>query len=211
MSFSRESRARNFAMTGDYERPARTMPTGLIAGLAGIVLALCMCCFGLALGLYFGRGGAMLADQFANLPGLGAPAPTPTLDKNAPVPPKKPGRMDNGLELTVVSLQRPLKVQGNVQLPPDQQFVLVTVRIKNTKTTGAALNVAATEFTLKGDGGLTYTPNPKSITIPNQMNTLSLAPGKEAEAELIFQIAADDSGLKLNWKSGTQTRVFLLE
>jgi len=119
--------------------------------------------------------------------------------------------MDNGLELTVVGLQRPLKVQGTVPIPADQQLVLVTVKIRNTQTSGAPLKVVAGEFTLKGDGGLTYPPNPKTVTIPNLLTELNLAPGKEAEAELIFQIAADDSGLKLIWKSGTQTRTFLLE
>ncbi len=212
MSFSRESRYRNFASMGDSDQPPRSRPTGLIVVGVALVLALCCCCLGLVIGLYFGKGGAMLADTFAtNVPSIGAPAPTPTLDKNAPVPAKKPGRMENGLELTVVGLQRPLKVQGTIQIPADQQLILVTVKIRNTQSTGAPLKVTASEFTLKGDGGLTYPPNPKTVTIPNLLTELNLAPGKETEAELIFQIAADDSGLRLQWKSGTQTRVFLLE
>jgi len=38
--------------------------------------------------------------------------------------------MDNGLELTVINVQRPLKVQGGVTLPADQQFILVTVQLR---------------------------------------------------------------------------------
>jgi hypothetical protein len=43
------------------------------------------------------------------------------------------------------------------------------------------------------------------------LTDVSVAPGKKIEAELIYQIATDDSGLRLLWKIGSQTRTFLLE
>jgi hypothetical protein len=113
--------------------------------------------------------------------------------------------------LTVTNVQRPLKVQGGITLPPDQQFILVTVQIVNTKKTGSALKATAADFKVKGDGGLTYEPNPKTVTIPNLLNEASILPGKNVEAELIYQIATDDSGLRLLWKVGSQTRTFILE
>ena len=119
--------------------------------------------------------------------------------------------MDNGLELTVINVQRPLKVQGGVSLPADQQFILVTVQIANTKKTGTSLKTTVADFKVKGDGGLTYEPNPKTVTIPNLLTEVNVAPGKNVEAELIYQIAVDDSGLRLLWKVGNQTRTFLLE
>jgi len=183
-----------------------------LVGIAGAALLIvCCCCLGLFIGLMLGNGKSALQPLTANLPGLGGPTATPTVDKNAPVPLKKPGLADNGLEVTVTGIQRPLKVEGNVKLPPDQQFILVTVRIRNTKNTGAALPVAPSDFTVKGDGGLTYAANPPTVTIPKLLTPTSLAPAKEMESELIFQIASDDSGLRLQWKVGGATRVFALE
>lgn len=212
MSFSRESRYRNIASTGETPRSPRSAPLGLIAAGTGLILALCFCCLGLVLGLQFKAGIQPAVEAVTTrLPVIGRPTVTPTLDRTSVVPLRRPGRMDNGLELTVTGFQRPLKVQGNVPLPPDQQFFLVTVKIRNTKTSGAAIKVTAADFSLKGDGGLTYSPNPKTLTIPNLLTEANIAPGKDIEAELIFQIAADDSSLRLQFKAGTQTRTFIAE
>lgn len=212
MSFSRESRYRNISSTNEVSRSPRSVPIGLIAVGAGLILALCCCCLGLLIGLQFGPGIQPVTDAFTTrLPAVGAPSVTPTLDRTSVVPLRKPGRMDNGLEVTVTGFQRPLKVQGNVPLPPDQQFFLATVKIRNTKTSGPSIKVTAADFSLKGDGGLTYPPNPKALTIPNLLTEANILPGKDVDAELIFQIAADDSGLRLQFKAGTQTRTFIAE
>jgi hypothetical protein len=212
VSLSRESRYRNIASTGEIRRSPRSVPIGLIAVGGALILAMCCGCLGLFLGLQVGPGISTTADAFTTrLPVIGGPTVTPTLDRTSVVALRRPGRMDNGLEVTVTGFQRPLKVQGNVPLPPDQQFFLVTVKIRNTKTSGAAIKVTAADFSLRGDGGLTYPPNPKTLTIPNLLTEANLAPGKDIEAELIFQIAADDSGLRLQFKSGTQTRTFIAE
>lgn len=208
MSFSRESRYRNIFSGGEYTDERRRVPPILI-GCAALLLIVCCSCAGIVAGLQFG-GGLERLTKSASLPFI-QPAATPTLDRNAPVPLKKPGLMDNGLELTVINVQRPLKVEGGVKLPADQQFILITVQIANTKKTGAAIKATAAEFRVKGDGGLTYDANPKTVTIPGLLNEVSVSPGKNVEAELIYQIATDDSGLRLLWKSGTQTRTFILE
>ncbi len=188
-------------------RGARSVPIGLVGAIAAFLLILCCACAGLLIGLQLSGANASLLNRASS---AFAPA-TPTVDKNAPVPLKKPGLAGNGLEVTVLAMQRPLKVEGGLQLPADQQLILVTVNIRNTKKTGAALKVTAADFKVKGDGGLTYDANPKTVTIPGMLTELNLAPGKSQEAELIYQIAVDDSGLKLYWKVGSATRTFLLE
>ena len=209
MSFSRESRYRNIVSTGDYPSGRRGIPPTLLVGCLAILLVMCCGVLGLVSGYQTER-------MNSGNPGLeallsGQPSPTPTLDKNAPIPLRRFGAMDNGLELTVINVQRPLKVQGGITLPADQQFILVTVQITNTKKTGAAIPVTPANFQVNGDGGLTYEANPKVVTIPNLLNETAVAPGKKIEAELIYQIAVDDSGLRLLWKVGTQTRTFILE
>lgn len=207
MSFSRESRYRNVATVESNPRGGRPLPVALIAVVA-IVLIVCCACLGLLIGVQLSGGMATLTSK---IPSIGGPTVTPTPDFKSPVSLKKPGLASTGLELTVTDVQRPLKVQGSVTLPPDQQFILVTVRVRNTKSSGAALKVVVSDFQATGDGGLMYDPNPKTVTIPQMLTELNLAPGKSQDAELIFQIAVDDTGLKLQWKVGSATRVFLLE
>ncbi len=208
MSFSKQVRYRNIATTEEYPRGGSSRPVGLILIVAAVVLIVCCGCLGLLIGLQLGGGMTTLTS---NIPGFGGPTATPTPDFKSPVSLKKPGLAENGMELTVVGVQRPLQVQGNVKLPPDQQFVLVTVHIRNTKKTGTPILVKAADFTVRGDGGLTYDPNPKTVTIPQMLTEANIAPNKDVDGELIFQIATDDTGLKLSWKVGNATRVFLLE
>ncbi len=207
MSFSKDSRYRNVAYGGDYPRSGNPRPIGLIVIAVAVVLILCCCCAGLLIGLQLSGG---LTQVTSALPGT-KPTVTPTPNKNAPVAFKKPGLADNGLEITVTGFQRPLKIEGTVKVPADQQFILVTVRVRNTKTAGASLKVTAADFKARGDGGLDYTANPKTVTIANMLTELELAPGKSQEVELIYQIATDDSGLKLLWTVGGATRTFILE
>ena len=206
MSFSKESRYRNIAATSPYYQPraGRRIPPGyLIIGAIALIVLLCCCCAGLVL-LVRGQGGSFASS-------LTGPSPTPTIDKSAPVPLKTRALMDNGLEMTVTGVERPLKVEGNIKLPSDQQFILVSARIRNTKKTGAPITVNASDFKVKGDGGLIYDANPKTVTIPQQITQVDIAPGGSLDGELIFQIAYNDSGLKMSWKAGSETRIFSLE
>ncbi len=205
MSFSKESRYRNITAPSPYYQPrtGRRIPPGyLIIGAIAVILILCCCCASLAV-LFLGPGGSFVSS-------LGGPSPTPTIDKNAPVPLKTKAVMDNGLELTVTSVERPLKVEGNINLPSDQQFILVSVRIRNTKKTGSPIHVTAGDFKVKGDGGLTYDANPKTVTIPQEITQVDIPSGGSLDGELIFQIAYNDSGLKMAWTTGNETRVFSL-
>lgn len=118
---------------------------------------------------------------------------------------------DNGLEVTVLNFQRPLRVEGLKASTPDQQFVLITLRVRNTKSTGTPIPITAANFTLKGDGGLVYQPNPKNITIQNLLTQAAVPPGKEISAELIYQIAVDDANLRMTWDSGGSDRVFIID
>ena len=199
MSFSKESRYRNIASPLPYSQPrsGRRIPPGyFVAGGIVLLMLLCCCCAGLAF-FFVGPGGSMISS-------LSGPSPTPTVDKSAPVPLKTKATADNGVE-------RPLQVEGTVKLPPDQQFILVSVRIHNTKKTGTPIKVTAADFKLKGDGGLVYTTNPTTVTIPQLLTQSDMAPNASLDAELIFQIASNDTSLQMSWKAGTATRVFSLE
>ncbi len=209
MSFSKESRYRNIAAPSPYAPPpprgGRRIPPGyIVIGAIALIVLLCCCCVVLVLGFQFAGGTSMISS-------LTGPSPTPTIDKNAPVPLKTNALADNGLELTVLSMQRPLQVEGTVKLPSDQQFILVSVRIHNTKKTGAPIQVSAADFKVKGDGGLVYDANPTTVTTPDQLTQKDLAPNASVDVDLIFQIAINDSGLRMSWKAGTATRIFLLE
>lgn len=208
MSFSKESRYRNIAAPSPYApspRGGRRIPPGyIVIGAVVFLVLLCCCCAGLAV-LVLNR------DNLPSISSLTGPSPTPTVDKNAPVPLKTKAVADNGVELTVLLMQRPLKVEGAIKLPSDQQFILVSVRIHNTKKTGAPIKVSPADFKVKGDGGLTYEANPKTVTTPDQLADRDLAPNASVDADLIFQIAVNDTGLRMSWKAGTATRVLLLE
>ena len=169
-------------------------------------MLLCCCCVALIAGIKFSG-----VDVTQSLSSLTGPSPTPTVNNNAPVPLKTKATADNGLELTVTEVERPLQVQGSIKIPPDQQLILVSIRVRNTKKTGAAIKVTAADFKVKGDGGLTYTPNPANVTIPDLLTQVDLAAGASKDSELIFQIASNDTGLQMSWKAGTATRIFSLE
>jgi hypothetical protein len=98
-----------------------------------------------------------------------------------------------------------------VKLGPNEQFILVTVQITNTRRTGTPVQINGSDFKLRGAGGLAYDPNPKSVTIPQIINKVDLPPTRMVEGELIFQIATDDTDLRLYWTNGKTTRVFMLE
>ncbi len=203
--FTKESRYRNF-VSGTEESDPRRKGLVIVAGVS-LVLVVCFGCLGTIVGF-------VLNDRTVRPPGKAAAAPkaTATIDMKAQVPLKAKGLGENGLEVSVTSFQRPLQVQGLTALPANQQFVLVSVQVRNTKTTGATINVSPANFQLKGDGGLAYQANPKTITIDNLLSEQDvIAPGRTLDRELIFQIAKDDSGLKMYWTVGKTTRTFLLE
>lgn len=195
--------------------PRRIKPGWLILGGLAVVLLLC-CCLGV-FGIAYWQG------WFSKLPGLPSfgvtptssartPSRTPTPNVDKPVPLGTRAVAENGLEITVLNFQRPLKVEGLKGGTADQQFVLATVRIRNTKSTGAAIVVNPADFSTMGDGGLAYAANArKDITIPNLLTQTTVAPGKELTAELIFQIATNDANLRLTWNTGASNRIFLLE
>lgn len=210
MYFSKESRYRNLGRPQTLRRRASTPPVMLIVAI-GAVLMVCCACAGLFIGLQV-RGVNLTKAVAVPNPLASTPKPTPTPNLKAEVPLKTSGQQENGLELTISSFQRPLQVQGLTKLAADQQFVLVSVLVHNGKSTGQPITLSPADFKLKGDGGLSYEANPKTVTIDNLMTAQdTLAPGKDMERELIFQIAKDDTGLKLYWTVGKTTRVFVLE
>lgn len=210
MAFSKEFRYRNLgARKSEYGHEAP--PNYLVIGIVAAVIILFCGCLGVLVGLKL--NGAPIPNPLVSSGSSTAKATaTPNTNPKAVVPLKTKGLNENGLELTVTSFQRPLQVQGPTRIDLNQQFVLATVAIRNTKTTGQPIKLDPANFKIKGDGGLTYDANPKAITIDNLMTAQDqIAPGKDLERELIFQVAKDDSGLQLYWTVGQTTRIFQLE
>ncbi len=182
----------------------------LIVGIAAFLM-ICCSCAGLVIGLQV-RGVNLAKALPGSNPVASSPKATPTANMKAEVPLKTKGLQENGLELTVSGFQRPLQVQNLTKIAADQQFVLVSVTVHNTKSSGQPIALNPADFEIKGDGGLAYDANPKTVTIDSLLGAQdTVAPGKDIDRELIFQIAKDDSGLKLYWTVGKTTRVFTLE
>lgn len=212
VSFSKEFRYRNLGGQSPQGRPE---PVNLL--IIALVTSISIVCFA-ALGVIIGLAlsGKPLSNPFAS--GKVAPTVTRTSSAKAAPSPKAevplntPGVNENGLQLTVISFVHPLQVQGPASVPPNEEFALVTVTVQNTQTSGQALTVKPSDFKVKGDGARVYDANPRNLMIDKLLTGQDqLAPGKKVEREMIFQIAKDDSGLKLYWTVGKTTRIFVLQ
>jgi hypothetical protein len=211
VAFSKEFRYRNLGARKS-EFGADAPPNYLIIGVVSAVIILFCGCLGVIIGLKL--NGAPIPNPLAarSSTPVAKVTATPNANPKAVVPLKTKGLNENGLELTVSSFQRPLQVQGLAKIDPNQQFVLATVQVHNTKATGQPIKLDPANFKIKGDGGLVYEANPRTITIENLMTAQDqVGPAKDLERELIFQIAKDDSGLQLFWTVGQTTRIFQLE
>ncbi len=218
MYSSKDLRSRRYQTYQPNTEPRQIKPGWFVLGGLALVLIFCCCCGGLAFAYW--QGWFSNLPSLPGLPNVGGSTPssssatttkTPISNPDKPVPLRTRSVGDSGLEVTAVNFQRPLTVQGLKGASPDQQFVLVTLRIRNTKSTGAPIPISPTDFTISGDGGLSYAANPKNITIQNLLTQTTVAPGKEISAELIFQIAVNDANLRMTWNSGGSNRIFLLE
>lgn len=219
MQNSNDYRYRNLATAANYPRRGAPPPIFFIAAI--VVLLLCCLCSGIFFGWQTNNTplnpwrkdeAAAPANGSGGFLGLfGGPRPTPTRDLDAPAPLRVAMPGESGLELAVLGMQRPLRTDVPVKLAPNEQFVLVSVQITNTRRTGQPVTVNGSDFKMKGFGGVTYEANPKTVTIPDIINKLDLAPSRSLNGELIFQIAADDGDLRLFWTSGKTTREFMLE
>jgi len=176
----------------------------MIIALVVAVLLVCCCCVALTGGLYFGR------DQLP-LQSLIGPTLTPTLDFKSVVNAKTPAPSDTGLELTVTDITNPLKTAANVKVAPDQKYIAVTVRLKNTKKSGAPIDISLADFKVKGFGGIEYSANPKEVVMDSLLKPSQVAPNGQVTGDLIFQVASNDGELKLYWKNGKTTRTINLE
>ncbi len=186
--------------------------TALFA-IGGIAL-LCVCLTLGLCGLWFGLGlGPLGQDVAFNLPftqptatpRAAAASRTPTL-----VPYGRGSRNDAGLRVTVTAYQRPLPAE-DVEIPPDQELVLVSVRIENTRTTGAPLKYSPEEFALVSPEGDHFPANIGGITTGEDLKAGELSPGKSQRGDLIFYVYSDVPDLQLAWSSADgKTRLFRL-
>lgn len=184
--------------------------TALLA--AGGILILCVCmCLGVAL-LASQSGFNPLGGANVNL--FGSPA-TPTVRASAKgtptlVPFLKAGRSDNGLSVTITAYQRPLPTE-DIEIPEGQELVLVTVRVTNTRTTGAPLKFTPEDFALISEEGDHFPVNMGGITTGENLVAGELKPGENKKGDLIFFVYSDVPDLLLAWTSADgKTRIFRL-
>lgn len=184
--------------------------TALLA-LGGILL-LCVCmCAGFAL-LLSQTGFNPLGDTAINLLGNEATATPRASGKGTPtlVPYGKSARSDNGLRVTVTAFMRPLAAE-DVEIPDGQELALVTVRIDNSRTTGAPLKFDPEEFALVSPEGDHFAVNVGGITTGENLKAGEVNPGADVKGDLIFYVYSDVPDLQLAWTSADgKTRLFRL-
>lgn len=179
----------------------------------GGIAFLCVClCFGLVVFATATGNNPLLQDGFSINLGE-APTATPRASaKGTPtlVPYGRSVRSDNGLRVTVTAYQRPLPTE-DVQIPDGQELVLVTVRIDNSRTTGAPLKFSPEDFALVSDEGDHFDVNIGGITTGENLTPGEVAPGQNKKGDLIFFVYSDVPDLQLAWTSADgKTRLFRL-
>jgi hypothetical protein len=180
----------------------------LIGGAIGAVLLLCVCCTTSSF-LVLSCGKGIIGDApnetwCPSLPGTAQATPTksaPVGSKDNPAPYGKALKSSAGVQVTLTAVQRPLPVQ-DIEVPEEQELVLVSVKIQNTKTTGANADISPENFQLLGADNQTYNANPEGVTTDNLLVKSSLAPSQEVEGDLVFFVYKDDKDLVLAWDTG---------
>lgn len=179
----------------------------------GGILLLCVClCIGVS-GLLYSSGFNPLADAGSITFFGGEPTSTPRTARGEPtlVPIGKSVRSDNGQRVTVTAYQRPLPTE-DVEIPDGQELVLVTVRIDNSRTTGAPLKFGPEDFALVNAEGEHYDVNIGGITTGENLTNGEVGPGENTKGDLIFFVYSDVPDLQLAWTAADgKTRLMQLE
>lgn len=180
----------------------------------GGILILCVCmCLGLTvLTAVTGNNPFITADLGLDTLFASATATPRASARGTPtlVPYGKGGRSDNGLRVTVTAYQRPLPTE-DIEIPEGQELVLVTVRIENTRTTGAPIKYSPDAFALVSPEGDRFEVNVGGITTGENLKDGEVAPGKSTKGDLIFYVYSDVPDLQLAWTSADgKTRLFRL-
>lgn len=179
----------------------------------GGIAFLCVClCAGL-IGLTIATGTDPLAMAGITVDLGLSPTATPrasTRGEPTLVPYGRSTRSDNGLRVTVTAFQRPLPTE-DVEIPDGQELVLVTVKIDNSRTTGAPLKFSPDDFSLVSDQGDNFDVNIGGITTGENLTPDEVGPGQNKKGDLIFFVYSDVQDLQLAWTAADgKTRLFRL-
>lgn len=182
-----------------------------LLGVGGVLL-LCVClCIGIA-GVLSQTG----FDPFANVGAInifgGEPTATPREARGEPtlVPFGRAVRSDSGQRVTVTAYQRPLPAEG-IEIPDGQELVLVTVRVDNSRTTGAPLKYDPEDFALVTENGERYEVYIGGITTGENLTAGEVGPGENVKGDLIFFVYSDVPEFQLAWTAADgKTRLMRL-
>jgi hypothetical protein len=185
-----------------------------IFAIGGIAF-LCVClCIGVSLFATATGNNPLLPEGF-NIDFAGAPPPPATRATGRGTPTLvaygRSAQSDNGLRVTVTAYQRPLPTE-DVEIPEDQELVLVTVRIENSRTTGAPLKFDPEDFALVSEDGDRFAVNIGGITTGENLVAGEVGPRQNRKGDLIFFVYSDVPNLQLAWTSADgKTRLLRLE
>lgn len=181
-----------------------------VGGIA--FLCVCMCLGIFLLTSVTGNNPVMTIDLGEGMP-FSQPTATPRASAKGtatPVPYGKSTKSENGLRVTVTSFQRPLPTEG-VEIPDGQELALVTVKIENTRASGAPIKFSPEDFALVSPEGERYEVNIGGITTDDDLKAGELAAGKSAKGDMIFFVYSDVPNVLLAWTaSDGKTRLYQL-
>lgn len=208
---------RESEMGREYRMEQRRNVNRTVIIAVAAVLFLCVCaCFGITgLATVTGNNPFLRVDLGNDFP-LGGASATATPRASAKgeataVPYGKNARSDNGLRVTVTAYQRPLPAE-DVEIPEGQELVLVTVKIENSRTTGAPIKYNPEDFALVSPDGDRFDVNVGGITTGEDLKSGEVGPGKSTKGDLIFYVYSDSPALQLAWTAADgKTRLFQLE
>lgn len=185
----------------------------VLFALGGIVfLCVCMCLGVTFLTAVTGLNPFLTIDLGDGMPFAQATA-TPRASARGTataVPYGKSSKSDNGLRLTVTAYQRPLPTEG-LEVPEGQELALVTVRIENTRASGAPIKYTPEDFALVTPDGERYEVNIGGITTGDDLKAGELAAGKAVKGDILFFVYSDVPALQLAWTtSDGKTRLYQL-
>ena len=137
------------------------------------------------------------------------PTPAPGSSWENPTPFGLPATDERGREITVLKVERNVPFEG-VEPPQGQEFVVVTVRVRNLGTTGQPQEYKASFFRIVGERNLAYADSPP-VQTGDDLGEGQLAPGEEKVGKIVRQVGQGERKLVLSWDGGAGLRWLSLE
>ncbi|MGQ9626744.1 MAG: DUF4352 domain-containing protein [Anaerolineae bacterium] len=137
------------------------------------------------------------------------PTPAPGLSWENPIPFGISSRDDRGMEITVLKVERNVHFE-ELEPPQDQEFIVVTVRVRNLGTSSQPQEYKASFLRIVGERNLAYADSPP-VKTDDDLGEGQLAPGEEKVGKVVRQVGQGERKLVLSWDGGAGMRWLSLE